>query len=144
MALDDGRLDPMVRALDAAKHRYGQPIVDTLKWMVEIDPDDRPQRTHEVLDRFIEHYRTLTLNATGDAATQATRIESMPVALSEEDRTQAELLLSTYLGPIAKVLVREAMEAGGTRSEFYEGLARELASSTEREEFLARIRAELG
>jgi len=51
----------------------------------------------------------------------------------------ASKALTYHVGPIASVLLRKALAAGGDRAQFIERLAGHIASSEERERFLAQM-----
>lgn len=57
-------------------------------------------------------------------------------ALSEEDVAHAIRLLTVYIGPIAKVVVRRAAAAGASRQQFLDQVAQSLETEAERERFL--------
>jgi eukaryotic-like serine/threonine-protein kinase len=76
------------------------------------------------------------------ARTTAAPETPVPAAPSNERAlTAAELehttrLLTTYVGPIARVLVKRAAAAGGTRRDFFNQVAQCLESEAQRERFL--------
>ncbi len=76
--------------------------------------------------------------AAGDGETESTVDETSlsGPALSDEDLERATRLLTTYIGPIAKVVARRAAGKGVSRREFFAKVAQSLESEAQRERFL--------
>ena len=72
----------------------------------------------------------------------ATRIAVPAPALDVHAVEEAEQALATHIGPIAKVLVKKAVETAPTRSALYETLAGNIADAGARTAFLRRARGE--
>jgi serine/threonine-protein kinase len=73
------------------------------------------------------------------AATTATDQPGVQTAgppLTAQDLERATRLLTTYIGPIAKVVTKRAAGEGISRREFFSRLAESLDSEAQRERFL--------
>ena len=80
---------------------------------------------------------TAATGATGkaQAATGATRSAFTPEALEA-----AEKCLASYVGPLARILIKDAVGKSGNLKELYVQLAAHIDSEDERREFLATLR----
>jgi serine/threonine-protein kinase len=76
------------------------------------------------------------LQASGPAANA-----SAGPAVSDEDVERAIRLLTVYIGPIAKVVVRRAAAGGASRQQFLDQVAQSLETEAERERFLRDSRS---
>jgi serine/threonine-protein kinase len=70
--------------------------------------------------------------------TIATRAPMRP-AFSPDVLTTAERALASYVGPLAKILIREAAGKSGNLKELYAQLAAHIDSEEERRAFLASL-----
>ena len=81
--------------------------------------------------------RTVTLVTTGHTrATAPSGAQGTGPALTAQDLERATQLLTTYIGPIAKVVAKRAAGDGISRSEFFSKVAQSLDSEAQRERFL--------
>ena len=77
-----------------------------------------------------------TMRATEPGMTYVSRISA---PLTPEAIAVAQQKLAGYLGPIARVIVKKAATQAKTSRQFYMLLADHLASTAERERFLAEV-----
>jgi serine/threonine-protein kinase len=68
--------------------------------------------------------------------TPVPRAPSVGPAMTPEELEQATRLLTTYIGPIARVVAKRAAGAGVSRRDFLDRVAKSLDSDTQRERFL--------
>jgi serine/threonine-protein kinase len=82
-------------------------------------------------------HRTVTPTAPGiERATGRPADAAAGPALTAQDLERATKLLTTYLGPIARVVTKRAAGEGISRSEFFSKVAQSLDSEAQREHFL--------
>jgi serine/threonine protein kinase len=86
-----------------------------------------------------------SLAGTGLPAPTSTRAPSLSdssgrsgVALSEQELEQAQLALTQFVGPIARILVRRAAANASSIEDFWQALSNHIESPTERSAFLRR------
>jgi serine/threonine-protein kinase len=68
-----------------------------------------------------------------------TELSIVQLGLDPATMEKAEKILTMYMGPIAKILVRKTSRQTGDRREFFRLLAENLPTSTERSKFLQEI-----
>jgi serine/threonine-protein kinase len=130
----------------AAKvHKTIEPLVDALLPLLE-HPKEREAFQVAVLGRKAVAQRAagqrVPAAAIGDTGALTPVPEGPPV--SSADVEQITKLLTTYIGPIARVIVKRAAAAGPNRRAFLEQLARSLDSDAQRERFLREASAVRG
>jgi serine/threonine-protein kinase len=126
---------PVARVLvrrAARDHKAIEPLAAALAVAIEV-PEER--------DAFVR-----AVTGSGLAALRA-RVPPMPEtpvprppsagpAMTPEELEQATRLLTTYIGPIARVVARRAAGEGVSRRDFLDRVAQSLDSDTQRERFL--------
>lgn len=125
---------PVARVLVKKATCYAKDVNGLHKLLAEALPPDERESL----------YRTLGTESPEPARapeTPAAAAGEAPgvTALAPEELRSAEERLATYIGPLAKVIVRRALQATSDRMRFYELLAQELATPAERDAFLAGV-----
>ncbi len=115
----------------AREHRDLNSLVAAVSASID-DPRDRDSFCVALTGR-----RTVipTLPGVGGQTEPSTPAAGGP-ALTAQDLDRATRLLTTYIGPIAKVVTRRAAGEGVSRHEFFSRLAQSLDNEAQRERFL--------
>ena len=77
----------------------------------------------------------------GDAASRARAAEQLKAEFTPEVLSTAERALASYVGPLARFLIKDAASQTGNVKELYAQLATHIDSEEERRAFLASLRA---
>ncbi|MEO7743958.1 MAG: serine/threonine-protein kinase [Usitatibacter sp.] len=131
-------MGPMASHIVKQTRREAGSIEEFLRLLADNIPEGEEQ------SEFLKKMKTLrpgeaapATGATGTAraATGATRSAFTPEVLEA-----AEKSLASYVGPLARILIKEAAGKSGNLKELYVQLAAHIDSEDERREFLARLR----
>ena len=115
-------------------------IEEFFKALAENIPDEEEQKA------FMKKMATVKVGADEGPATEP--LPAAPVAkpaaraqstLTPEMLEQAEKSLASYVGPLARVLIKQAAQSSGNLKELYAQLAAHIDSEEERRDFLARL-----
>lgn len=99
-------------------------------------PTDRDAFARAVTGRGAAFLSVQRATAEKEDATLPAISNTASPALSPEDLERATKLLTTYIGPIAKVVAKRAAVAGITRREFFAKVVQSLETDAQRERFL--------
>ena len=150
-AIQDGDMDPIGDITKLTSHKYTEPFLHAVKWMLQPNVKDRPQTVTEVLEILTpERGQGAQGRGQGAAATQ----ESLPqthvdtAKLDEMADTgttwkpevlkTVQLNLERHIGPLSKALVKKAAQKTSTVGELTELLARFIPSPQDKTVFLER------
>ncbi|MEM7252739.1 MAG: serine/threonine-protein kinase [Pseudomonadota bacterium] len=161
-SLDADRPDPVVEALKALAPKHDLRLLRTIHWMMKPRAKDRPKRVEQVLrvmrgevvtgqgsdtnTRRIEQAAVSPNRRAPNERRPTGRDAAPPVGRATlggiDDATidKATKELATLLGPVARVLVRQAAERARDRGDFVAQLAAELDDETERGAFTKAMR----
>ncbi|NJN47730.1 MAG: serine/threonine protein kinase [Candidatus Competibacteraceae bacterium] len=89
-------------------------------------------------NRFLQDMRQTKTRMTQTMREPAERPTEQRPVFSAQDLETAQRHLTTYVGPIAKVLVRKAAPKSGSLKELYESLAEHIADPNERSALLGK------
>lgn len=129
-ALQAGRHDPLKPAVRVGKNRYSPDLLESVDWMLNVRSTDRPQTVDQIIGNF---------NLTGNE--DSTILTETDVDWDAELIAQAERHLANYLGPLANLLVKQAMSKTSSVDELYQILARHIDTLAEREQFIRSVQA---
>ena len=157
--IDAKRPDPVVETLKSLAPTHDLRVLRSIHWMMKPRAADRPQRVEQVL-RVLRGEQptsgrvdtnTQRINEAA-AATRPTRegrttTDSAPAVgratisgIDDAAIEAARSALTERLGPVARVLVKHALETAQSRHDFVEQLASELADEQERAAFRKAMR----
>ena len=139
MALQAGDADPLVSAVEAGKGQYSDSLLQIIDWMLRPNIADRPQDINAIRDRLPAGIAPVT--GTGratasipDVATNSGLSSSTQWRRDELEEVAKEL--ATHIGPMAKVLVKEASVRVRDLGQMYETLAKSISSESGQQAFL--------
>jgi len=148
------RRDPLLPAVLAGKDRYSLDLLACVDWMLHLDPSDRPQTIDELIPLFdptgdlaptetilsrndMDWNAELIRRAEAHLVTPGTQANST-LAQGPIDEALTEKLirhLAYHIGPISRLLVRQAVEANYDLEQIIDILARELPDEADRKRF---------
>ena len=122
-------------------------LVDVVRWLMQIRATDRPQSAQSVLvvmERLgsSEQMRDSSAPTVILGTRQGTSHPSAPAppaSLSKEQIEGITTLLTEYIGPIAKVLVKTAVSSCTSFARLRQSLAEEVENDSDRDQFLSRV-----
>jgi len=116
----------------AKNHREIDPLTAALLDSVE-KTEDREAFVRAVTGKSLSALRA---RVSGGVETPVPRTPVPGPAMTPEELERATRLLTTYIGPIAKVVARRAAASGVSRADFLQQVAMSLDSEAQRERFL--------
>jgi serine/threonine protein kinase len=134
-AVFDDTTDPIDEVFEVVQRNYSNQLHDLIKWMVRLQPKERPQSTEEVLEFLDVEYNAspsveLTDGKTGNPA----------VPLSDELMKAVTVHLTRHIGPMANALVRKAGNQVSDVDVLTQLLSRFIPSEEAKTEFLGQTR----
>ena len=132
---------PLARVLVQRTQGESASIEDFFKALTENIPDEDEQKA------FMKKMATVKVQAKEDEGpsteplpTPAAKPAPRPrAAFSPEMLEAAEKSLASYVGPLARVLIKQAAQSSGNIKELYAQLATHIDSEEERRDFLSRL-----
>jgi serine/threonine protein kinase len=141
MALQAGDPDPLKAATEIGKGRYSDQLLEITDWMLRPNIADRPQNVNEIRQRLpqvdgggVAISNEHASSAITDVSTNSELTGSTRWHKEELENITREL--ATHIGPMAKVLVREASASVHDLAALYETLATSIPSSDGQQAFL--------
>ena len=149
--LHNGHPDPAERGYTAASRKYSQAFVAAVKWMMQPRASDRPQTAPEVLavlDPISNTPSAAPVKADVRSEASPAKHHAKTVQLATSPKTalmlsqveDIEAVLTEYLGPIARLLVKTALKETQDRESLIALLGEEIEDDNERAEFHARVK----
>ncbi len=155
-ALHEGEPDPLVNLAEVVRNRHSATFLRAIDWMLRALAKDRPQTVDQVLAVLLRASDAEPVPAptTGDAApvSRPAAAAALPKTMKIDaaahpgptwnGNTLAALArdLATYLGPIARILVRRAAQRTADPDTLLRLLAAEIQDARERTGFLMSAR----
>jgi len=141
MALQAGDPDPLQAATEIGKGRYSDQLLEITDWMLRPNIADRPQDVNDIRDRLPQ------VDGSGVTISSERTMSAMPGVGTNNELTgsthwhKEELEnvtreLAAHIGPMAKVLVREASASVHDLAQLYETLSTSIPSPDGQEAFL--------
>ena len=141
MALQAGEPDPLKPAVEVGEGRYSNQLLMVIDWMLRPNIADRPQTVNDIRERLpltgssgvvlgSEH----VTHGIPDVSTNSELGGSTRWQKAELENITREL--ATHIGPMAKVLVREASTSVHDLAQLYETLSTSIPSSEGQQAFL--------
>ena len=91
--------------------------------------------------RHVNERSSENRHATNPSLTGMSGLSNVQLGLDATILEKTEKVLTVYIGPIAKILVRKTSKQTGDRREFFRLLAENLPTSAERSKFLKEVEA---
>ena len=123
--------DPLTPLSLERPPNYGSEILSCIDWMLAFQINNRPQTVGEIIHRF--------------KAIRNTKHKINPTAkvLSQKDIDwDAEFIsvikteLATYIGPLATVMVKQALQQSNSMDDLYQSLSKHIDSPSHQQQFL--------
>lgn len=139
MALQAGDGDPLVPATVAGMGQYSDALLQIVDWMLRPNIADRPQNVDAIRARLPEGVAPLTgtgraTSAVPDVSTDSGLTSSTHWRRAELEEVAAEL--AGHIGPMARMLVKEASVRAHDLAQLYATLAESIPSETGQQAFL--------
>jgi len=123
--------DPLKPLVLEKPANYGTEVLSCIDWMLSFRMEDRPQSVDEIIERF-------------KVVRQKRRKEDKPqTVLTQKDIDwDAEFIgvieaeLATYIGPLAGVMVKQALQGSTSLDELYKALSVHIDSTSHKEQFM--------
>jgi len=141
MALQAGDPDPLIPAVVVGEDRYSNQLLLAIDWMLRPNIADRPQNVNEIRER-LPRVDGGGATISNDRAHSAIPEVNTNIGLTSSTHWHREELenitreLATYIGPMAKVLVREASASVHDLAQLFETLSTSIPSSEGQQAFL--------
>ncbi|MGI9334866.1 MAG: serine/threonine-protein kinase [Gammaproteobacteria bacterium] len=150
IAHGEGRPDAVKAGLDQLSSAYGYELRESIEWMLQPRPGDRPRQAQDVLNILMpaagETAATIRAPARPKRNTRSqsqapAQPETATFALEPTVLDTVRKQLANLLGPIAPMLIKHTMARCSSEAELFEALALELDVPEERDAFLAACSA---
>jgi len=123
--------DPLTPLIIEKPENYSTEILSCVDWMLSFQIDARPQSVREIIHRF----KTIR--------SKRPQTESPKNVLSQKDIDwDAEFIsvieseLATYIGPLATVMIKQALQKSTSLDELYQSLSCHIDSPSHKEQFM--------
>jgi tetratricopeptide (TPR) repeat protein len=113
-AVHGGEKDPNPPAQEAAKGRYTQRLLETVDWMLQPLPQDRPQRVEDALERIASTDAPTLRDPSGPPTSSGSRARAA-LAQMEQERASRRQGLTTLAVGLAVVLAVAGLGVLATR-----------------------------
>jgi len=147
MALQAGDPDPLSPASSVGASQFSEPFLSAIDWMLRSNIADRPRSVDAVLAKLpvqgVEQGETGIDNGYGidaDRSTGGSRFTMSSTQWRSADLEKVVSDLASQIGPMAKMLVKEASTRTGDIKELYVLLADSIPTEERRNQFLKKAR----
>ena len=145
--LQGGRKDPNPPASVVGNGKYSQSILNCVDIMLSVRSEDRPATVSEVIPVLEDNgdIQTSNFDNSYQETLVANKNESSTILVDKEIDWDSEIIeqaekhLTNYLGPLAKLVVKNAMHTSSSADELFEVISEQIDSNAEREEFLRTV-----
>lgn len=150
-AIQDGEVDPIGDVTKLITHKYTEPFLRAVKWMLQPNAKDRPQTVNEVLEILAQgtgkdahahsDSRARPQESLQQTHPDTRRLDAMAdtgATWEPEVLKTVQLNLERHIGPLSKALVRKAAQKTSNVGELTELLARFIPSPQDKTVFLER------
>ena len=129
--------DPLKPLVLEKPAKYGSEILSCIDWMLSFRIEDRPQAVDEIIHRFqaIRHKRR-------QSDKSQTVLTQKDIDWDAEFIAVIESELATYIGPLAKVMVKQALQRSTNLDELYQSLSGHIDSPSHRQQFMQLFSAQ--
>ena len=142
-ALHNDESDPLQHAHAIVKSGYGDALLSSIDWMLNIQPKNRPQSVDEILGMLSPIKKNAGVESAspvdlGDVG-QTFMLDNLDAKLDDWDPAvlaKAEKELAPYVGPMAKVLVNQYAENAIDTLALYTALAMEIEKSADQQAYI--------
>jgi serine/threonine protein kinase len=149
MALQAGDPDPLSPAISVGASQYTEPFLLTVDWMLRPNIADRPQSVDAVLAKLPAQGASEGETGIGtgggfdaDYSTGGSRLTMSSTQWRSADLEQVVKDLATQIGPMAKLMVKEASKRTSDIKELYVLLADSIPTEESRAKFLKKARVQ--
>ena len=143
-ALHNTGEDPFKLLVGDLANKTDPEFASVVEWLMQLRTSDRPQSAQSVIVALeqlqptgAESGAVPTTIVTNEEAPEWAQ-SSRTANLSSEEAEGVTVILTGYIGPIAKILVKRAASRSVDRDEFLGALAVEIESESDRSQFLTR------
>ena len=97
-AVHAGEKDPNPPAQEAAKGRYTQRLLETIDWMLQPLPQDRPQRVEDALERIASTEAPTLRDPSGPPTSSGSRARATLAAMEQERASRRQWVTTLAVG----------------------------------------------
>lgn len=123
--------DPLKPLILEKPKNYGTEILSCIDWMLSFNIEHRPQSVDDVIHRF-NSIRKKGLKTTPPR----TVLSQKDIDWDAEFISVIEAELATYIGPLANIMVKQALQKCSGLDELYQSLSKHIDSASHREQFM--------
>lgn len=123
--------DPLTPLILEKPKNYGTEILSCIDWMLSFRIENRPQCVADIIHRFN------AIRKKGLAASSPkTVLSQKDIDWDAEFVTAIEAELATYIGPLAPIMVKQALQQSGSLDALHQTLAKHIDSPSQRDQFM--------
>ncbi|HVH06006.1 MAG TPA: hypothetical protein VNE71_08430, partial [Myxococcota bacterium] len=104
-AVHAGEKDPNVPAQEAAKGKYTQRLLETIDWMLQPLPQERPQRVEDALERIASADAPTLRDPTGSATSSGARARATLAQLEQRREARRQWMTTLAAGLVVAAAV---------------------------------------
>lgn len=123
--------DPLKPLMLEKPEKYGTEILSCIDWMLSFSIENRPQSVTDIIHRF-KKIRSKGLNATP----AKTVLSQKDIDWDAEFIAVIEAELATYIGPLATIMVQQALQKSSGLDDLYQTLSKHIDSPSHRDQFM--------
>jgi len=123
--------DPLKPLMLEKPKNYGTEILSCIDWMLSFRIEDRPQSVSDILRRFKS---IRSRKSEGDAPKNV--LSQKDIDWDAEFISVIEAELAEYIGPLATVMIKQALQKSTSLDELYQSLSGHIDSPSHREQFM--------
>lgn len=123
--------DPLKPLILEKPEKYGSEILSCIDWMLSFRIEHRPQSVGEIIHRF----KTIRDGKRQTGLTK-TVLTQKDIDWDAEFISAIESELATYIGPLASVMVKQALKNSASLDELHTSLAKHIDSPSHQQQFM--------
>lgn len=123
--------DPLKPLMLEKPEKYGSEILSCIDWMLSFSIENRPQSVSDIIHRF-KKIRAKGLNTTP----AKTVLSQKDIDWDAEFIAVIEAELATYIGPLATIMVQQALQKSSGLDDLYQVLSKHIDSQSHRDQFM--------
>lgn len=123
--------DPLTPLILEKPENYGLDILSCIDWMLSFRIENRPQCVADIILRF-NKIRKKGLKS----SPPHTVLSQKDIDWDAEFISAIEAELATYIGPLATIMVKQALQESSNLDDLHQVLSKHINSQTHREQFL--------
>ncbi len=123
--------DPLLPLILEKPQKYGTEILSCIDWMLSFKIENRPQSVAEIIHRF-----KAVRDKKQHAASRVTVLSQKDIDWDAEFILSIEAELSNFIGPLASVMVKQALQKSSNMDELHLSLSKHIDRPSHQQQFL--------